>query len=107
MPTRTYLTTPPGREPSAATGRSASTPQERYVPALTAPREPRVPGRWRRPLQVIAAVAVLALIAAGIVAAVLATQTEDPALFDPALLGADTVTVSDTATVATTSTGQR
>lgn len=87
MPTRTYLTTPPGREPSQALGRSASEPQERYVPALAAPTEPTPPSRWRTPLLVALAVVVLAAVVVTAFRLSAATQAQDPAL-DPGVIPA-------------------
>jgi hypothetical protein len=80
VPTRTYLTTPPGREPSAATGRSASGDREHYVPGLAAPIEPRVRSRGRRTLLTLLGVALLAAVTALAIRASAVTQAEDPAL---------------------------
>jgi hypothetical protein len=79
VPSRTYLTTPPGREPSAATGRSASGATERYVPGLEAPTEPALTPRWRRPLLVVTGIVLVATVAL-VLSTSLATQAEDPSL---------------------------
>lgn len=84
MPTRTYLTTPPGRSPSEATGRSASEARERYVPGLAAPTEPRPPSRWRGPLLVLGTAALVLLVLVIVLRVSAATQAQDPAL-DPSL----------------------
>jgi hypothetical protein len=83
VPTRTYLTTPPGRAPSAATGRSASEAAERYVPGLASPSEIDVAPRWRRPLLTFAALLGLALMIVAVVRTSAATQAEDPSLGPP------------------------
>jgi hypothetical protein len=82
--TRTYLTTPPGREPTDATGR-AEVERERYVPALDLPAEPRVPGKHRRLLIVLGVLAVLALVGLLFLRMVSASQSEDPAMTDPSM----------------------
>lgn len=82
MPTRTYLTTPPGRSPSTATGRSASEARERYVPGLAAPTEPSAPSRWRAPLLVVLTAVVVTAIVVAVLRVSAATQAQDPAL-DP------------------------
>jgi hypothetical protein len=82
--TRTYLTTPPGREPTDATGR-AEVDRERYVPALDLPSEPRVPGKHRRLVIVLSVVAVLALVGLLLLRMVSASQSEDPAMTDPSM----------------------
>jgi hypothetical protein len=82
--TRTYLTTPPGREPTDATGR-AEVERERYVPALDLPSEPRVPGRHRRLLIVVSVIAVLVLVGLLLLRMVSASQSEDPAMTDPSM----------------------
>jgi hypothetical protein len=82
VPTRTYLTTPPGREPSQAPGRSASEPRERYVPGLAAPTEPTPPSRWRRVLFVLLVVAVLLAVVVTVLRLSAASQAQDPSL-DP------------------------
>lgn len=84
MPTRTYLTTPPGREPSEATGRSASEDPERYVPGLAAPVEPDPPSRWRVPLTIVVAAALVVALAVTAVRLSASSQAQDPAL-DPEL----------------------
>lgn len=84
MPTRTYLTTPPGREPSEATGRSASEARERYVPGLAAPVEPTPPSRWRAPLLTLGVAVVVALVVVVVLRVSAASQAQDPAL-DPAV----------------------
>jgi hypothetical protein len=89
VPTRTYLTTPPGREPSQAPGRSASEPLERYVPGLAAPVEPTAPSRWRRPLLVLLTAAVLVAVLVAVVRLSASTQAQDPAV-DPGLVEAPT-----------------
>jgi hypothetical protein len=81
--TRTYLTTPPGREPTDTTGASGS-PGERYLPALDLPVEPRVPGRHRRLLVTFALVAGVLVIGAIAFQLATASQAEDPAMTDPA-----------------------
>jgi hypothetical protein len=83
VPTRTYLTTPPGRAPSAATGRSASEAGERYVPGLAAPTEVDIAPRWRRPLLILLALLGLVLLVVAVVRAGAATQAEDPSLGPP------------------------
>ncbi|MEX1177390.1 MAG: hypothetical protein WEB09_02910 [Nitriliruptor sp.] len=80
MPTRTYLTTPPGREPSEATGRSVSEDRERYVPGPSGPSEPAAPSRWRGPLLVLGAAAFVALILVSLVRASTSSQAQDPSL---------------------------
>jgi hypothetical protein len=82
--TRTYLTTPPGREPTDATGR-AEVERERYVPALDLPSEPRVPGRHGRLLIVVSVIAVLVLVGLLLLRMVSASQSEDPAMTDPSM----------------------
>jgi hypothetical protein len=82
--TRTYLTTPPGQRPTDATGR-AEADDERYVPALDLPSEPRVAGRHRRLLLVLSVVTTLVLVVGGLFLLVTASQGEDPALSDPAM----------------------
>jgi hypothetical protein len=82
VPTRTYLTTPPGREPSQAPGRSASGPPERYVPGLVTPTEPAPPSRWRRVLLVLLVVAVLLATVVTVLRLSAASQAQDPSL-DP------------------------
>ncbi len=77
MRTRTRLTTPPGREPDAAGVRTDS---ETYVPGLSLPREPRVPGKhesWWITLGVIAV-----LVIGGLVSFRISTRGQE---FDPAL----------------------
>jgi hypothetical protein len=86
VPTRTYLTTPPGREPSEATGRSASEAPERYVPGLEAPVEPTPPSRWRGPLLVLTSAAVVLLVLVIVLRVSAASQAQDPSL-DPSLGG--------------------
>jgi hypothetical protein len=83
VPTRTYLTTPPGRTPTAATGRSASGARERYVPGLASPTEVDIPPRWRRPLLILVALLGLVLVAVAVVRTSAATQAEDPSLGPP------------------------
>jgi hypothetical protein len=83
VPPRTYLTAPPGTEPSEATGRAAAEPRERYVPGLAAASEPTVPSRWRAPLAVVV---VVALVVATIVLALRLSadaQAQDPSLGVP------------------------
>ncbi|MEX0836177.1 MAG: hypothetical protein WD010_08810 [Nitriliruptor sp.] len=80
MPTRTYLTTPPGREPSEATGRSASEDVERYVSGPTEPVEPKVASRWRGPLLVVVTAALLVAILVTILRVSAASQAQDPSL---------------------------
>jgi hypothetical protein len=82
VPTRTYLTTPPGREPSQAPGRSASEPRERYVPGLDAPTEPTPPSRWRGPLLVLLVAALLIAALVAVLRLSAASQAQDPSL-DP------------------------
>jgi hypothetical protein len=82
--TRTYLTTPPGREPTDATGR-AEDDRERYVRALDLPTEPRVPGKHRRLLIVLSVIAVLSLVGLLLLRMVSASQSEDPAMTDPSM----------------------
>ncbi len=88
MPTRTYLTTPPGRAPSEATGRSASEDRERYVPGLTAPVEPTPPSRWRGPLLVLLTAAVVIAVVVTVLRVSAATQAQDPAI-DPGVIPTD------------------
>jgi hypothetical protein len=80
LPSRTWLTTPPGDEP--VTDERADDHGERYVPALDLPREPRVPGRYRRIW--VGAVAALALImvAGAVVLIGEQAQQEDPSVPD-------------------------
>jgi hypothetical protein len=80
--TRTYLTTPPGSEPTDDTGRRRPD-GERYVPALDLPAEPRVPGRHRRLLVTLAVLAALAALVAVLLRLGAAAQAEDPALSEP------------------------
>jgi hypothetical protein len=82
--TRTYLTTPPGREPTDATGR-AEDERERYVGALDLPTEPRVPGKHRRLLIVLSVIAALSLVGLLLLRMVSASQAEDPAMTDPSM----------------------
>jgi hypothetical protein len=56
VPHRTYLTAPPGQDPSHETGRTATEPRERYVPGLRRPVEPAVPSRLRAPVVTAAVV---------------------------------------------------
>jgi hypothetical protein len=81
--TRTYLTTPPGLAPSDSTGGSGPH-DERYLPALDLPVEPRVPGRHRRLLVTLALVAGVLVIGAIAFRLTTASQAEDPAMTDPA-----------------------
>lgn len=77
MRTRTRLTTPPGREPDAAGIRTDS---ETYVPGLSLPREPRVPGKhesWWITLGVVAVLVIGAFVSFRI-----STRGQE---FDPAL----------------------
>ena len=83
MPHRTYLTAPPGTEPTEATGRTADEPRERYVPGLAPVREPVVPSRWRTPLLLIAGVAIVAAIVFTVLRVSAAQQAQDPSLFVP------------------------
>jgi hypothetical protein len=80
VPTRTYLTTPPGREPSEGPGRSASEPRERYVPGLDAPHEPTPSSRWRTPLLVLVTFAVLLAVVVMVLRLSAASQAQDPSL---------------------------
>jgi hypothetical protein len=83
VPPRTYLTAPPGTEPSEATGRAAAEPRERYVPGLAVASEPTVPSRWRAPL---VAVVILAAVVATVVLVVRLSadaQAQDPSLGVP------------------------
>lgn len=83
MAHRTYLTAPPGTEPTEATGRAADEPRERYVPGLAPVREPTVPSRWRTPLLLIAGVAIVAAIVVTVLRVSAAQQAQDPSLFVP------------------------
>lgn len=83
MPHRTYLTVPAGTEPTEATGRDADEPRERYVPGLAPASEPTVPSRARRPLTVLAILAVLLLLVTAAVRASLSAQAQDPSLDIP------------------------
>ncbi len=78
MRTRTHLTTPPGQEPELSA--SSGSAGEAYVPGLGLPEEPSVPGRRRRLLVTVAVVVLLALAGYGILLAMTAGQTFDPAL---------------------------
>ena len=80
MPTRTYLTTPPGHQPQLDT--SGDGVVERWVPGLGVPVEPPVPPRRRRTPLVIAVVVALVVGLLAVVAIRLVTdaQAEDPAL---------------------------
>jgi hypothetical protein len=80
VPARTYLTTPPGREPSEATGRSASEARERYVPGLAAPVEPDPPSRWRVPLALLVTAALVVALAIAAVQLSASSQAQDPSL---------------------------
>jgi hypothetical protein len=80
--TRTYLTTPPGSEPTSAVG-GRDPDAERYVPALELPREPRVPSRHRRAGLAAAALLTVAVVAFVLVRLGAAAQSEDPALSEP------------------------
>jgi hypothetical protein len=80
--TRTYLTTPPGREPTDATGR-VDVHAERYVPALDLPAERRVPGKHRRALLVLATLTAMLLVAGVLFRIGTAAQSQDPSLSDP------------------------
>jgi hypothetical protein len=82
--TRTYLTTPPGREPTDATGRVESS-DERYVPALDLPTEPRVPGKHRRTLLVVGVVTAVLFVAVVVFRLGAAAQSQDPALSEPTM----------------------
>lgn len=78
MRTRTRLTTPPGQEPSLSADRRPDA--ETYVPGLSLPEEPRVPGPRRR---LWVTLTVIVVVAAGAYVAFLvatAGQTFDPAL---------------------------
>jgi hypothetical protein len=80
VPSRTWLTTPPGDEP--VTDQGGDEQEERYVPAVDLPREPRVPGRYRR-VWLVATVVLLAIVV--MVALVLIgeqAQQEDPSVPD-------------------------
>jgi hypothetical protein len=85
VPTRTYLTTPPGRSPSEAVGRSASEAQERYVPGLAAPVEPDPPTRWPIAIVILAAAALAVALAVTAVQLSASSQAQDPSLDDPSL----------------------
>ena len=78
MPTRTYLTTPPGREP--ALHGSPDGVVERWVPGLDLPVEP-TPLRRTRAVALVALATVLAVLALYLVAgAVTGARAEDPSL---------------------------
>lgn len=81
IPTRTRLTTPPGREPT--TDPLAERAGELWSPGFAIPEEPSVPGRYRKLWIVLTTIAVLAL--AGLITFRILTagQFQDPALFDP------------------------
>lgn len=81
MPTRTYLTTPPGAEP-ALDGSPAGV-VERWVPGLAIPVEPAPPRRGRRVAVVVAVVAVAALALYLVVDLVTGARAEDPSLSSP------------------------
>jgi hypothetical protein len=88
--TRTYLTTPPGAEPTDHTGRREPD-GERYVPALDLPTEPRVAGKHRRLLVILAVVAALGLLVFVLLRIGAAAQAEDPALSEPSAAAAAVV----------------
>jgi hypothetical protein len=80
--TRTWLTTPPGLQPTDATGR-AEPHDERYVSALDLPAEPQVPSAHRRTLLVLGMLAAVLLVVAALFLVGTASQSQDPALSDP------------------------
>jgi hypothetical protein len=86
MRTRTLLTTPPGEEPVGDDTPGRLDP-ERYAPALALPREPRVPGRFRRLWISLTILVVVAVIGVAVFQLVTASQFQDPALSgdDPSL----------------------
>jgi hypothetical protein len=79
--TRTWLTTPPGGQPTTE-DRAQDT--EHYVPAPDLPTEPRVPGRYRTRLT--AALVVLGAVAIVVALVLLGqeSQREDPSVPDTA-----------------------
>lgn len=95
MAHRTYLTAPPGTEPTEATGRAADEPRERYVPGLAPVREPTVPSRWRTPLLLIAGVAVVVTIVVTVLRVSAAQQAQDPSLFVPGVEQDDGASLRD------------
>lgn len=87
--TRTRLTTPPGQDPQPAgeqpdAASRASTvtadADERYVPGLALPDEPRVRSRWFKPLVVMSSIVVVLGILYAILLAATQGQYLDPAL---------------------------
>lgn len=78
MPTRTYLTTPPGGEPTF--DGSPDGVVERWVPGLAAPVEPVPARRARRVLALVLALALAALAVYLVVGLVTGTRAEDPSL---------------------------
>ena len=93
MPSRTWLTTPPGDEP--VTDQRGDEHAERYVPALELPREPRVPGKHRRLWVGLGLLLLVAMSLVGLVLIGEQAQQEDPSvpdipgLEDPALDGGE------------------
>ncbi|MFA9430106.1 hypothetical protein [Egicoccus sp. AB-alg2] len=86
MRTRTYLTTPPGREPHLDAAPDGVV--ERWTPGPAAPHEPRPRRRGRRRFFVGIAVAGLVALAVLGIRALTATQDQDPSLSAPAELAA-------------------
>jgi hypothetical protein len=80
LPTRTWLTTPPGDEP--VVDQRAEGEDERYVPALRAPSEPRVPGKHRRALVITGLVVGAVLLVVSVVLIGEQAQQEDPSVPD-------------------------
>ncbi|HSK24175.1 MAG TPA: hypothetical protein VK906_13400 [Egicoccus sp.] len=78
MPTRTYLTTPPGREP--ALHGSPDGVVELWVPGLEVPVEPAPPRRGRAVVLIGLAAALTALTVYLVVGAVTGARAEDPSL---------------------------
>ena len=85
MPPRTYLTAPPGTEPTEATGRVADEPRERYVPGLAPATEPAVPSRWRAPLLVALVILVVVATVVTVLRVSAEQQAQDPSLMVPGL----------------------
>ena len=82
MPTRTYLTTPPGREP--ALDGSTDGVVERFVPGLDLPSEPTPNSRARTVATVTLAVVLAVLVLSFAFQVVTGAQAEDPSLSDSA-----------------------
>jgi hypothetical protein len=80
LPTRTWLTTPPGEEPLADS--RGDEDEERYVPALDVPTEPRVPGRHRNLLVGAGAVVLVLALVVAVVLIGERAQQEDPSVPD-------------------------